>query len=105
VSPTKPEPDWQAMSRIEAGLLDEFRADRVDRVEFVVSFIEPFQFSVWLGTGSDAERDAVQTATIDARIRAVAAREGMDTLYRVCTVESQETIDRDFEGSWFYRLR
>ncbi|GAA5035689.1 hypothetical protein GCM10023335_81740 [Streptomyces siamensis] len=84
------------------------RADRRGRQvgAFVAAFSEPFYYWVWLGVSTDQERDACrQDVTIDGRVRRVAAEYRMTELYHGFTIESQETVDRDYEGRWFHRLR
>ena len=59
---------------------------------------------VWLGTSTDPERDALRAdAGLASAVRRVVERHGA-TVGGV-TVESQETVDRDYGGSWFERLR
>ncbi|MHB9860221.1 hypothetical protein [Streptomyces sp. YIM S03343] len=102
----QPKPDWERLKRVEDGLLREFAVDGVTLVEFVVAFSQPFYYSVWLGVSTDQERDACQQdATFDGRVRRVAAEHDMAELYDGLVIESQETVDRDYEGSWFYRRR
>jgi hypothetical protein len=99
-------PDWDALADLENDLRLGFRDVGVDHVEYVVAFIPPFEFSVWLGTSTDAERDSLSRAP-DLSHRVQAAAEGRDlgTLFEGVAVESKETLDREYEGSWFYRLR
>jgi hypothetical protein len=86
--------------------LRAFSAQGVVRVEYVIAFSPPFEFWVWLGTTSDSERDALSAdPTVDERLRGLARHRGMSELYEGFTVESQETVDREYEGNWFYRLR
>jgi hypothetical protein len=40
---------------------------------------------------------------LEERVRQVCAQHAVAV--RGVTVESQETVERDFQGSWFYRLR
>lgn len=95
-----------SMDRLKRELVRAFALEGVVRVEFVTAFSEPFDFWAWLGTRTDSERDQLaHDATVDARIRASASGVGITSLYKGFTVESQETVDRDFEGSWFYRMR
>lgn len=99
------QPDWRMMRRLEQKLMREFAAEGVVRVEFVIAFSEPLS-SRWLGTHTDAERDTLTTDTfVDGRIRMHIAALNAATLYRSFAVESQETVDIEYEGSWFYRLR
>ena len=64
---------------------------------------------VWLVTTSDAEKAVVaEHGFFRAEVLSALAEAGVapDLLERVhVTVESQETVDRDFEGSWFYAMR
>lgn len=100
------EPNWRVTRRLEKALLRDFEAQGVCHVEIVVAFSQPFAFWVWLGTATDAEREQLQAdATINERIRAEAAGLLLEARYEGWTVESQETVDRDYQGSWFYRLR
>ncbi|TCC61007.1 hypothetical protein E0H73_17265 [Kribbella pittospori] len=100
-----PQPDWPALERLKDELQHEFGDQGVDHVEYVVAFSAPFDFSVWLGTATDAERDALAAEpALDDRVRAAADGCGLAELVRGTTVESKETVDRDY-GGWFYRLR
>jgi hypothetical protein len=61
-------------------------------------------WSCWLITATDAERDLLaKDAGLLTRIQEVSEEIGLapDSI----TVQSQETVDRDFEGSWFYAMR
>jgi hypothetical protein len=100
-----PAANWRALSKFRSTLLKHFRADGVDHVEFVVGFVEPFNFWVWLGTDTDAQRDDLSSPDLPARVTAVAEQQGLAALLEGFSVESQESLDREFEGSWFYRLR
>jgi hypothetical protein len=52
------------------GLYYEFGPQGVTHVGFVISFNEPFDFWVWLGTTTDLDWDALQgDPTVDDRIR------------------------------------
>ena len=64
---------------------------------------------IWLVTNTDAEKnevakrgffiDEVRTRLLEAGLSAeLAARTRV-------TVESQETVDRDYQSSWFYAMR
>jgi hypothetical protein len=77
-----------------------------DRVRVRVSFQDDAW--VWLGTTTDAERDALAGTepTLLSKVRRTAERHGFAP-EKVCgiSVESEETVARDYEGSWFYALR
>lgn len=78
------------------------------RVEYVSAFPSQDDAWVWLGTATDAERDdlARSEARLLAEVRLIAERHGF-TAQNISgvTVQSEETVARDFEGSWFYALR
>ena len=64
---------------------------------------------MWLMTSTDAEKaTAVEHGFFRPEVLAALAQAGVapDLVERAgVTVESQETVDRDFEGSWFYAMR
>lgn len=61
---------------------------------------------VWLGTSSDAERDSLATSHgLLGLVRRLLADEVDGIEVSGVTVQSDETVRRDFEGSWFYALR
>jgi hypothetical protein len=94
------------MQRLDEALLQEFAPQGVIRAEFVIAFSEPFGFWAWLGTETDAQRDALASdPTTEQRVCDLASGHGVGPLYKGFTVESQQTVDREYEGSWFYRLR
>lgn len=99
-------PDRERLASLRSALLAGLAARDVARVEYVVGFDVPFRFWVWLGTGSDGERDRLASwPGLAAEVSELARASGLGLLYRGVTVESQETVDREYEGSWFYRLR
>ncbi len=99
-------PDIPRLKAFEAALVKRFALHEVERVEHVVAFLPPFDFSLYLGTTTDERRDALAAIPdLDESIREVAVGIRLHTLYDGFTVESQETVDRDYEGSWFYYLR
>jgi len=78
----------------------------VTRVEFVAPLPRPDVW-VWLGTTTDAERDRLQARVAHddgVRVRLPALLGDALTVAGV-TVQSEETVARDHEGSWFYALR
>lgn len=94
------------MKRFETSLCSEFDPFGGMRVELVTEFAEPFTFWVWLGTHTDAERDRLLVEPLVLlRVQELADDEGLAALIFGVTVESQETVDRDYGGSWFHRLR
>jgi hypothetical protein len=57
----------------------------------------------WIKVDTDERRDALMADEILMRRLAREAEAG--GWPAIITVESQETVDRDYEGSWLYRLR
>lgn len=102
------DPRWTALQEMEPALLRAFRDAGVVRVEYVAAFPSEDGAWVWLGTTTDAERDrlADTESQVLAQVRAIAEQHGF-TSEKVSgvTVQSEETVARDFEGSWFYALR
>jgi hypothetical protein len=100
------QPGLQArLDGVSADLLAAF-GPPVVRVEFVGWLGDtPDQgLGVWLGTLTDAERDALAAdADLTSATRVVVERR--DLSFDGVSVESQETVDRDYDGSWFRRLR
>jgi hypothetical protein len=78
-------------------------------VEYVVGFVHPYGVWVWLATSSDAERDGLGEGHPFLReVGEILTEAGLsveDAHFEGTTVQSQETVDRDYEGSWFYALR
>jgi len=93
---------------MKPALLQEFLEAEVVRVEYVSAFPSQNDTWVWLGTATDAERDVLAgTEPLPlARVRVVAVGHGFapEEVSGV-TVQSEETVIRDFEGNWFYVLR
>ena len=61
-------------------------------------------WSCWVVTDRDNERDALAgDSALRATLNEAAVRAGFapDSF----TFQSQETVDRDYEGSWFYAMR
>jgi hypothetical protein len=102
------DPRWTLLRNIEPELLQSFRDAGVTRVEYVSAFPAQDDAWDWLGTGTDAHRDALASSgpRVLAEVRLIAERHGfIAAKVRGVTVQSEETVDRDFEGSWFYALR
>ena len=89
-------------------LLQAFRESGVTRIEYVTAFPLGDDAWVWLGTATDAERDALAGAEppVLSDVRLIAERHGfLAAKVRGVTVQSEETVARDYQGSWFYALR
>ena len=99
---------WTLLQETKPALLQAFRESGVIRVEYVAAFASQDDTWVWLGTATDVERDALAGTEPEvlSRVRAIAEQHGFSPA-RVSgvTVQSEETVTRDFEGSWFYALR
>jgi hypothetical protein len=99
---------WGLLEDSRMPLLQTLGSLGVARVEFVGAFPELDSLGVWLGTLTDYERDALDRPSVTERVRQVLPSVGFrdDELadFRVVP-ESQETVDRDYEGSWYYAMR
>lgn len=100
---------WQALRDLEAPIVDRLGPHGIIGTHPVVGFVHPFAIHLWLATATDAERDALPAPDpfLD-EVRAVAAASGFPHEHGeiVGTVaESQETVDRDDGGSWWYAQR
>ena len=100
---------FAALDRAEPELLDSLGGYGIHRIEFVVGFVKPYRIHVWLGTESDAQREALTASDpLLDEVRAIVDRAGLprrEALVAGTVAQSQETVDRDYEGSWFYALR
>lgn len=93
---------------MEPALLQAFGEAGVVRVEYVASFPLQDDAWVWVGTTTDAEREvlAARQPQVLAQVRLIAEHHGFrPEQVRGVTVQSEETVARDFDGSWFYALR
>jgi hypothetical protein len=61
-------------------------------------------WSCWIATQTDKDRDRIKDdAAFLAKLYDLAASSGFAPSTFV--VQSQETVDRDYKGSWFYAMR
>jgi len=102
------DPRWQLLQDAKPLLLDVLAEQGVNRIEYVAAF--PIGgVVVWLGTATDSERDALGNRNpLRAEVREILVDVGLrDTDLKpfLTTAQSQETVDRDYAGSWFYALR
>jgi hypothetical protein len=107
-SDRRDDPRWSLLVAAKALLSNRLSAQGVERIEFVAAFPR-HEFAVWLCTQCDRERDALgpPDPLLDA-VRAIVVEAGFtpDQVTDLRMVaQSQETVDRDYEGSWFYALR
>jgi hypothetical protein len=118
---------WGYLDDARQPLLDAFADDGVIRIEYVAGFPEVPLLSVWLCTTTDAQRDAlsvhrdrtgmpVERVVREMRVTTPVATTVRTTLLAhgftegdldglIVVAQSQETVDRDYEGSWFYATR
>jgi hypothetical protein len=97
---------WNRLEAARANLIAAFAADGVDRVEYVASPPDAWVW-VWLGTGTDLQPDAL-SVVVDlhaqvGRLLADASVEGIEVAG--VRVQSAETVNRDYGGSWFNAVR
>jgi len=95
-----------AVLRAEAAILEivrelvpNARLSRIGPTDFGVP-----SWSCWVITPTDRERNRIQGDKGPlARLDLAAAKAGFAPA--VFVVESEETVDRDYQGSWFYAMR
>lgn len=93
---------------MKPALLRVFGESGVTRIEYVSALPSQDDVWVWLGTSTDGERDALARSEpqVLAEVRLIAVRHGfVAEKVSGVTVQSEETVARDFQGSWFYALR
>jgi hypothetical protein len=99
----------QMLATARPELVDAFADDGVLRVEYVSAFPDQDDLAVWLGTATDSEADRLrQQQGLRDRVSAMLSRAGFtgEQLEGLLVViQSQETVDREYAGSWFYALR
>lgn len=96
---------WAMLQAARSAVRAEFANKGVDRVDYVAALPDPSVW-VWLGTQTDAQRDALASANdLRAQVRRVLAQEVTGVEITGVTVQSEETVNRDYEGSWFYAMR
>jgi hypothetical protein len=102
------DPRWALLQNMKPALLRRFKDSGVVRVEYVSAFPSQDDAWVWLGTATDAERDALTGSgpRLLCEARLIAERHGFPGhVVSGVSVQSEETVARDYEGSWFYALR
>lgn len=89
------------------GLLHDLRDFGVTRVEFVAAFPQP-AFEVIVSPDTDAQAGELWSSVGRERVLRGLLAAGFveDDLREVAVrIISQQAVDRDYEGSWFYALR
>ena len=100
---------WAALEQATPAIVRALAPKGVVDVQYVVGFVHPFSVHVWLVTATDAERDALGSSdpSLDEVTSAVLAS-GFPAEHATIdgtVAQSQETVDREYEGSWFSALR
>jgi hypothetical protein len=95
-------------SRAETALLDAFAPLGVSALRAMPSPGEPW-IGVWMQTSTDRERELLRTnARTVPWVREILAAAGFpvdEARDANVTIQSQETVDRDYRGSWFFAMR
>lgn len=90
-------------------ILNLLRTHSVEAVYYAAAYPQRDTFEVWLEVATDERRDSLcGSHPFLAEVKAVMKQAGFtqSEVAGVTThVESRETIDRDFDGNWGYRLR
>jgi hypothetical protein len=98
---------WRAKRRVRSLVRRRYRCCEVSSIGAVD--IHPRHLAFWVKTDTDAQRDALQAdPDLQRRLREV-LREVRYPAAAIDEVgfafESQETVDRDYEGSWYYAMK
>ncbi|MFF1633548.1 hypothetical protein [Leifsonia sp. NPDC058248] len=100
---------WELLDSAGPILTAEFGARGVIATRFVGAFPDLPGAGVWLCTTTDRERDTLRNdATVVETALEVLREVGfspIDVARSAVIVESQQTVDQDFEGSWYYAMR
>lgn len=100
---------WTALERATPSIVDALRDVGVIDAKYVVGFVHPFRVHVWLVTSTDTERDSLPaTNPFVDEVRSAIGESGFPDEHASLdgtVAQSQETVDREYEGSWFYALR
>jgi hypothetical protein len=103
------DPRWHLLKHAKTRLVELFGSDGVTEVRVGAAFPQVNGVDVWLCTLADDEKVRLQAKphrfdNVKAVLRS-AGFSDVDVAKSTVTVQSQETVDRDFEGSWFYATR
>ena len=97
------------LQQARGAIVERLAEHGVQHVEFVSASGSSDDVWVWLATGTDEQRDVLphRDAFLD-EVREALGSVGYPEaeLHNIrTTVQSQETVDRDYASSWFYALR
>jgi len=100
---------WAALERATPEIVRTLTSEGVIGAEYVVGFVHPFSVHVWLVTATDAEKEALGSDDpYLSEVTSTVLASGFPAEHAMIdgtVAQSQETVDRDYEGSWFYALR
>jgi len=103
------DPRWTLLENTREPLLTAFGESGVNRVEYTAAFPHVDTFAVWLCTQSDEQRDKLaRSRMVTPMVHEVFVGVGFTSPQLgelSIEVQSQETVDRDYERSWFYATR
>jgi hypothetical protein len=111
MTPMGADPRWALLEAARERLIASFADRGVARIEYVAAWPRLAGVGVWLCTETDAERDALGSDNFAAaEVEAVLRECGLDDRdlgpgLLATTAQSQETVDRQYSGSWFYAMR
>lgn len=104
-----PDYRWRVLEEARSALAESLRAEGVIRVDYVAAFPDQARFAVWLGTATDVEASrlrAAPTTLAQVHDRLLARGFVEQDLHGLgIVVLSQETVDREYDGSWFNAQR
>jgi hypothetical protein len=100
---------WDLLEKARPRLLAQLAGHHVTRIRYHAAFGTSDGISVWLCTDTDQQRHRLDTTEpLREDVREILAGVGFTPaeLTGLHTfVQSQETVDREYEGSWFLALR
>lgn len=103
------DPRYDYIERCGALLLEKYAAHGAKKVRWVAGLPEIAGAHEWLSVETDAQRNALEAdPSVAESVKQILADQGFsqeDVARSGVRVQSQETIDRDYDSSWFYAMR
>ena len=103
------DPRWTLLETTREPLLAAFSESGVNRIEYSAAFPHVDTVELWLCTHSDEQRDKLaRSSMVTPKVHEVFVGVGFTSAQiggLSIQVQSQETVDRDYERSWFYATR
>jgi hypothetical protein len=97
-------PIWKIRRGVRRLIRPQFPDAKVSSMG--MSSIDPQYFCVLINVGRDSEKnELLQDKKLEGEIRQIALNAGYppDSVPLISfSIESQQTVDRDFNGNWFY---